>query len=211
MTTIKASTITNLSDARYFAAQYSVEWLGFCLDEGHEAYLSPYQLHAMKEWIEGPKIVGEFGLQDETLILNQIKSIGLDAVQLPMFSTIATDVIREQATLLREIVIEQDLSLTELTERINELSETTDLFVLDFEKTGWQFSDLLHHETIGIGNLRQICQKYPILLSINANAMQWRKIVDEIQPQGIVLKGGEEERVGYKSFDDLNTIFELLD
>jgi phosphoribosylanthranilate isomerase len=211
MITIKASTISNLSDARYFAAQYSVEWLGFCLDEGHEAYLSPYQLHAMKEWIEGPKIVGEFGLQDETFILEQIKSIGLDAVQLPMFSSINTDTIREQVTLLREIIIERDLSATELTARIRLIAETADLLVLDFEKTGWQYSDLGNQTTIGIDVLQEICQKYPILLAINANASQWNEVVNKIQPKGIVLKGGTEERVGYKSFDELNDVFELLD
>ena len=49
--------ITNLTDARYFSA-WEVEWLGFNLSQGEENAISPLQVAAMREWVEGPKIVG---------------------------------------------------------------------------------------------------------------------------------------------------------
>ena len=56
---IKASQITNLTDARYFAA-WGVEWLGFGLESGQDYFVTTAQMAAIKEWVEGPKMVGEF-------------------------------------------------------------------------------------------------------------------------------------------------------
>ena len=56
---IKASRITNLTDARYFAAR-DAAFLGFILEPGADGYLDPVFMQAMREWVEGPKIIGEF-------------------------------------------------------------------------------------------------------------------------------------------------------
>ncbi len=63
-TLVKASNITNLTDARYFSA-LEVEWLGYHLEKGAETYIEPQNIIAIKEWVEGPKTVGEFGLQSK--------------------------------------------------------------------------------------------------------------------------------------------------
>ena len=55
-TKIKANSITNLTDARYFAA-WEVEWLGFNLNPGESIALQ--QVPAIKDWVDGVKIVGE--------------------------------------------------------------------------------------------------------------------------------------------------------
>jgi len=36
-------------------------------------------------------------------------------------------------------------------------------------------------------------------------------LLTEVNPTGIVLRGGEEEKVGYKSYDELDVIFEWLE
>ena len=56
---VKASQITNLTDARYFAAK-EVEWLSFDFTEGSSTYIDPMKARAMFDWVEGPCIVGEF-------------------------------------------------------------------------------------------------------------------------------------------------------
>jgi phosphoribosylanthranilate isomerase len=207
---VKASAITNLSDARYFAAQYSVEWMGFCLEEGNDAYMPPHLIKAMKEWIEGPKIVGEFGLQSNEEILDQIQNIGLDMVQLSMFSTASAEKIRTQVPVIQEIVIEKDSTEQVVLAQINSFANQADYLLLDFEKSAWAFSELVRSQTISLDFLQRICQQFPIILSINANAIQLNSLIQSIEPQAISLKGGEEERVGYKSFDELNDLFDTI-
>jgi phosphoribosylanthranilate isomerase len=208
---IKASAISNLSDARYFAAQYSVEFMGFCLDEGNDAFISPHLINAMKEWIAGPKIVGEFGIQDEDEILQQVHHIGLEVVQLAMFSTASTEKIRTQVPVIQEIVIEKDSTANQLLQLIEGFLPKADYLLLDFEKNAWSFTDLVRNQEISLDLLQRVSQKHPIIISINADAKQLKTLAQSIQPQGISLKGGEEERVGYKSFDELNDIFDALD
>ena len=35
-------------------------------------------------------------------------------------------------------------------------------------------------------------------------------IIDTLKPTGLSMRGGEEEKVGYKSFEDLDEVFDLL-
>ena len=207
---IKASTITNLSDARYFAAQYRVEFMGFCLEEGNDAYIAPYLINAMKEWIEGPKLVGEFGLQTEDEILRLVKSIGLDAVQLSMFATASAEKIRLQVPVIQEIVVEKEHSAAQLLDLVYNFSAKADILLLDFEKNAWTFVELVKHQEISLDLLQRICQKQEVIIAISGDAKKLKSLSQSIEPQGISLKGGEEERVGYKSFDELNDIFDAL-
>jgi len=55
---IKASSITNLTDARYFAAML-VDYLGFQLDLSHDERINSEEFHGIKAWVEGPKIVAQ--------------------------------------------------------------------------------------------------------------------------------------------------------
>lgn len=78
---IKAGSITNLTDARFFAA-YEVAYLGFCFDPQSPNYISPQTASAIKGWIHGPKIVAEFANQDIDNILNIISFLQPDIIQL---------------------------------------------------------------------------------------------------------------------------------
>ncbi|MBP6828235.1 MAG: N-(5'-phosphoribosyl)anthranilate isomerase, partial [Saprospiraceae bacterium] len=78
---IKASRITNLTDARYFAAK-EVDFLGFNLEEGTEDYLDPIYMKAIREWVEGPQIVGEFSAGSADVVREYASFFGLDAVQI---------------------------------------------------------------------------------------------------------------------------------
>ena len=207
---VKASTITNLSDARYFAAQYSVEWIGFNLDEGSDTFMPTHVIKAMKEWIEGPKLVGEFGLQSTEEILRLIQDIGLEAVQLPMFSNVSTETIRAEVPVIQEIVIEKEMTAAAFIAQINNFAAKADILLLDFEKAGWTFEMLVRSQEISIEVLQRICQQNTVILNFNANAKQLNTLIQSINPEGISLKGGEEERVGYKSFDELNDVFDTL-
>ena len=59
--------------------------------------------------------------------------------------------------------------------------------------------------------LQEICKQYEVFLSIDLTATNVQKILTTIQPLGISVKGGVEEKVGFKSYDELDKIFEVLE
>jgi hypothetical protein len=77
----KAGSITNLTDARFFAA-YEVDYIGFCFDPQSPNYISPQNALAIKGWIHGPKIVAEFANQDLDNVLNIINFFEPDVLEL---------------------------------------------------------------------------------------------------------------------------------
>ena len=83
---IKASEITNLTDARYFSA-WGADYLGFNLVEGTDSFIEPIQLNAIKEWLSGPKIIAELGsMADKDSIKFCLETLKLDGVQVGYFT-----------------------------------------------------------------------------------------------------------------------------
>ena len=207
---ISAGSIANLTDARYFAAR-EVHFLGFCLDNSSENYVQSAVVKAMKEWIEGPKIVGEFGLQSTEEILAAVENIGLDAVQLNMFALADKNALREKTIVIQEIVAEKTTRAGDFWQKIEQLGNESDYLYLDFEKNDITWNDLLRNPEISIELLQRACQKYNIFLGLKFLPTQLKTIVNVLQPAGIAVKGGEEEQVGVKSFDDLDEIFDAIE
>ena len=207
---ISAGSIANLTDARYFAAR-EVHFLGFCLDDSSENYVQSAVVKAMKEWIEGPKIVGEFGLQSTEEILAAVENIGLDAVQLNMFASADKNTLREKTIVIQEIVAEKTTHAGDFWQKIEQLGSESDYLYLDFEKNDITWNDLLRNPEISIELLQRACQKYKVFLGLKFLPTQLKTIVNVLQPAGIAVKGGEEEQVGVKSFDDLDEIFDAIE
>ena len=78
---IKAGSVTNLTDARFFAA-YDVDYMGFCFDPQSPDYISPTQALAISGWISGPKIVAELGNQDAENVKAIIEFFNPDIIQI---------------------------------------------------------------------------------------------------------------------------------
>ncbi len=204
---IKASQITNLTDARYFAA-WGVSWLGFDLNIGSESFIEPIKVLAMKEWIEGPSIVGEFGLQSVEEIKSAVDMLNLDYIQLNMLTDEAILKQLESNQIIKEIVIEHADASDEIEFHINKYAALVKLFLIDFAKNGIVYSDL-SNETKNY--LSELCQNHQIILSIDIATNQIDELLDTIQPYGLNVKGGDEEKVGFKSFDELDELFEAVE
>jgi phosphoribosylanthranilate isomerase len=207
-TKVKASSITNLTDARYFAA-WEVEWLGFNLEAGSEDYIEPKNMNAIKEWVDGVKIVGEFNLPDLETVKSAIEVLEIEQAQVGPFTDYNTlKSISELLPVMQEIVVEKDTSLDSLRPIFDQNADMVEVFILNFDKNGidWAFirQNLLEE-------LKELIQEHPILLSLNFDEKNIDSILEELQPLGINVKGGEEEKVGYKSYDELDEIFEKIE
>ena len=201
---IKASQITNLTDARYFAA-WGVEWLGFGLESGQDYFVTTAQMAAIKEWVEGPKMVGEFSGLDVELIQQSVSLLNLNAVEVSRFANLSA--LQLSIPVIMNIVMEEGLTAESLTEILRS-NETIEYFILDFEKNA---STNDFRNKFPANWLNGLAKQYPIFIRANVNTYSLKEITQTIQPLGISLAGGEEEKVGLKSFEELDEIFEELE
>lgn len=77
---IKAGSVTNLTDARFFAG-YGVDYIGFCFDPQSPNYISPQQALAIKGWLHGVQIVAEFANQDADNVKGIIDFLQPDVIE----------------------------------------------------------------------------------------------------------------------------------
>jgi phosphoribosylanthranilate isomerase len=203
---IKVNSITNLTDARYFAAK-EVTYLGFNLEVGTENYLDPIYMKAIKEWVEGPKIVGEFRNSSPETVLEAAQFYGLDAVQVPFSWTYEQLEILENLDVLLEItpleILRLDLS------NINSFHHYRGDYTIiaDFSQDNQSWNNLKKQL-----ELLKLVKKIPnLLIDLDFSAQDLPEILEIVQPLGFCLIGGDEERVGVKSFDDIDAIFDVLE
>jgi len=211
MLSIKASEIGNLTDARYFSAM-GVNWLGFMLDPGQATAVSATQLLAMREWLSGPKIVGELGTMSDAETLQQaIEVLKIDALQVGQFTDIENvKKLAGQVGFILEQVPESLENLSDLEFAWREWATFTEFFLLNLDKNGFSWNDIKTHAT-ALATLKQLSANFQLMLSLDFEAEQLSEIIELLNPYGISLKGGVEEKVGVKSFEELDVFFETLE
>jgi len=210
-TNVKASNITNLTDARYFAA-WEVEWLGFNFEQGSENYIAPQSMKAIKEWVEGVKFVGEFPFASAEDIHAAVEALELDAIQVGMFTEVDVLEKLDNVTVIKEVVISAEVDEVSLENHLNLYASQVEYFLLSFEKNGTTWEMLKSGERqISVAAFEKICAQYKIILSIDLSQDALEEILKIPNLYGLNVKGGEEEKVGVKSFDELDEIFEALE
>jgi len=209
-TRILAGSITNLTDARYFAAM-GVEWMGFNLNPGDDTFMPPVQVQAIKEWVEGPAILGEFNLQSAEEIQRLSGDLDLDAIQIGMFTELDTLLaVETELPVIKEMVLDGSTTRAQLEERLQAFAPHVRYFLLDFAKNKWSLEDLEEHSEINWAYIQQLCESYPILLHLGFPADQIIDLMEDLEPDGLKVMGGEEEKVGYKSYEELDDLLEGL-
>ena len=192
-TKVIASSITNLTDARYFAA-WEVNWLGFCFEEGSENYISPQAMYAMKEWVNGVKFMGEFRNMNSADILDHVEKLGLDAVQVDELTGLDVLMDLQDFVVFKEIEIDDKIDADFLKNLLEQFAPYCAHFIFKIEK------DLPE-------NLIEVIENYSVWLDGN---FKTETVVDS-SFAGMCLRGGMEEKVGLKSFDELDEVFEILE
>ncbi len=207
---IKASHITNLTDARYFAAR-DVEWMSFDFREKSSDYIDPMKARAMFAWVEGPIIVGEFDHMTGDEIRFYADAWGLKAVQVGMFSDIEVVKALQGLPIIKEIWIEPFTNREVVEKTLKAYLPYVEVFQLNFKngKIAWQDINT-EGSVINIGDLEALCRNYKIILDIDFDTADIAGIKN-YPLSGLNLKGGTEERIGVKTFDELDDIFDALD
>lgn len=205
---VKAASVANLTDARYFAA-LGVDYLGFKLEPGHQDSVNPEFVAALREWVQGPELVGEFGgvALDDIVRLSQ--QLELHVIELGPFGKTRQVAEATGLDILQSLPLGDDLSPEVVQPILDQNADVVRGFVLDFASNSlnWQ---LLQSRPGWMRWLESTCADFPVLLDIPAPASAVTEILTALNPVGVQLRGGEEEAVGVKSFEDLDDWFEVL-
>ncbi len=199
---IKASHITNLTDARYFAAR-SVAYLGFCLEEGAPHYIEPEAMKAICEWVSGPRIVGEFERASAEFVREAAAFFALDAVQ------VSTAALLPDLEGLEVLFCSREANDPDTTAAVVERAAPYASFCLIAltEAAAWKAVK----DAEMAKAWRHLCAKVPVMLDVPLPLDALQTLLRAVQPKGFVLKGSAEERPGFKSFEEIDALFEALD
>lgn len=171
---ILVQNITNLTDARYFAA-WGVDYLSFNMIPDSEYFLPWEKISEIIEWVEGPQALIEANALeflegvDGHILSSMYSSLPLNKEA--FFRIPLAEVIKglPAGNYIVKIISEEDLDVLAQVE----------------------------NHAPGCNIFLDICD-FDI------------KKLDKLPENGIVIQGGEEEKVGVKSFDELDIIYEWL-
>jgi phosphoribosylanthranilate isomerase len=199
---IKASRITNLTDARYFAAK-DVGFLGFNLESGTEGFLEPIYMKAIREWVQGPAIVGEFSASPTAEIREAALFYGLDAVQVTERQLPELDLLEGISVILH---LQTDGKPENTSALLAQVKGKFQYALLDFSSANMHWADLQHN----LSAWQQLAREYPLLLHLDVQPESLQEIMAALPIAGFSFTGGEEEKVGVKSYEDIDEIFDVL-
>lgn len=185
--------------------------MGFQMEGGQDAFVSPAALAAIREWIDGPQIVGEFYTTPSPELLPFAQEQQLDAIQLgPFYSKREIAAVAKDFPVLQEFVINATTTASEIVDSLTRSESLIEAYLLNFTKGGIRYEQL-SEQTISTAQLREWCANYPILIDIDFGTTPAATAWEYLQPLGLAVQGGAEEKVGFKNFDELDTIFESLE
>lgn len=208
ITQLKMGAVNNLSDARC-AAGFDAAFLGFCLDPEDNHFIPPEQIQQIINWIDGPEIVGEFGKQQAEKINQLATELNFKYIQLnyydPDFQFESIDLPIIQTL---NVISEKDYQKTE--NLFNSLASKVQFFLLSIDVKNQNGKSILNDKEFML-RLSDWCKNYKLMLDFPFNRHNILEIVKKTSAFGINIKGGNELKPGYRDFDELIEMIELLE
>ncbi|MGN6647674.1 MAG: hypothetical protein ACTHJT_14225 [Cytophaga sp.] len=191
------SSVNNLSDARY-AAGMGVDMMGFEVEPGAERYVSPELFKAIVSWVAGIQTVVEVTILTPELLACIQENYQPDFIQYEKLAGITPDTI--PFTTIQKVSFENN---TNKLDTIGNQINTESKYVL-FELSHW--AEWRSNQD----KIKQINSQFPAFwsLPIEKNDIP---AINELALKGIALKGGDEQRPGWKDLDQLIDILEALE
>lgn len=199
-TFVKISNVTNLSDARYCAGM-GVDMIGFSLDPDNPSYISPEKSVEIAEWLAGVDFVGEFHSDDIARLKETVQAYPVNYLEYS----------RPELTNAISALGYSSIFKTKLPEKHNE-SSFLETLMFCHDKVDYIFIDEIpEFGENTLPKLKVYCEKFPVILGGEFTKDNVLPVLEEIPARGIALKGSEEIKPGFKDFDELADILELLE
>ena len=218
-TFVKISAVTNLSDARYCAGM-GVDMLGFALEADNPDFITPEKYTEIIGWLSGVQFVGEFETSNLEQINRILENYPINALQIANEDVIAEIQYKKEKEDLEDFIpiifkinlnqndrnLNDSLNFDELSTLFEKYKKTVAYFLLENKN---KINDTLSPKEQE--ELLKLTAKFPIILGFCVNKNNVNDLIDNYKIAGISLKGGTEIRAGYKDFDDLAEILEVIE
>ncbi|WP_259014886.1 N-(5'-phosphoribosyl)anthranilate isomerase [Emticicia fluvialis] len=194
-TLVKVSNITNLSDARYCAGM-GVEMIGFVMDKFSNDYTPPEKLKEIQSWVAGVQIVGETETTDYNEVIALLQNYEIDLLQIA-----DPGLLPRIADVGKPIILKVKAESAYLEDYLKLYGSFVEYFLIE----GEEFSDFF------LFRLKEYAHEHPVILGFGIDADKIHELLADTSIKGIALKGTHEIRPGYKDYDELSEILELLE
>ncbi len=189
---VKVSGVNNLSDARYCAGM-GVDLLGFVMDEDHPDFLPPEKFKEICEWLSGVDYVGEFHASSLDYVIKTVSENNLGIVQVNNL-----DFLNTLTTSNLTVILKWPL------EDLNDLPYNLEVDFLMIHADHMPSTDELELIKSRTGRTK-------VILDTSISESNVDELLRQTGAYGIGLTAGHEIRPGYKDYDELADILELLE
>lgn len=194
---VKVGNISNLSDARYCAG-FGVNLLGFNVDPNQEDAISWENAQEIIGWVSVEGIVLECGTMsvESILVLKELSNANYYQVDR---AEIIDELISNGISIIYRIVIQDFSQIDTLSSSLQSLNDEIKFVVIECDHSEWT------------EDLKQVLSRLSISSSIlNGFDVNSQSILNTSY-DGIALKGSQEEKPGFKDYDELGDILEELE
>ncbi|MCX6351956.1 MAG: hypothetical protein NTX03_08845 [Bacteroidetes bacterium] len=201
---LKFSELNNLSDARY-AAGVGAAFIGFNFNPESPRFIDPEKFKEIAGWLHGSEFIIEWDSTPFEDISTQMEELQLSWLQLNFYDVAAIKLLSD-FNLIQNINLD---SSHDPFKEIEDIADDVEYFLLRFEDSKNQETFLANPGSMQ--SLKNICQQHPCFLDFHFTEANLLSMIETIKPYGINLKGGNEIRPGYKDFDEMAGLVELLE
>lgn len=192
---VHVSSINNLSDARYCSGMM-VNSLGFDLDKESKTKLPLENINEICKWVNGVDFVGEFNNSQSNYINEVINELDFNYISVNISNTI------------KSIDFDHQKIIVVLPEP-NLISPGTNNYLRDnFPESRTLIIDNLTKDSIS--KLELLTDNYEIIINPLETINITKSILNKFD-LGLLLKGSQEIKPGYKDYDSISDYLDAID
>ena len=192
---VHVSSINNLSDARYCSGMM-VNSLGFDLDKESKTKLPLENINEICKWVNGVDFVGEFNNSQSNYINEVINELDFNYISVNISNTIKSIDFNHQ----KIIVVFPEPNL---------ISPRTNNYLRDnFPESRTLIIDNLTKDSIS--KLELLTDNYEIIINPLETINITKTILNKFD-LGLLLKGSQEIKPGYKDYDSISDYLDAID
>lgn len=194
-TLVKVSNVTNLSDARYCAGM-GVEMIGFVMDKHSVDFVSAEKMKEIKSWVAGIQIVGE----TQSVGYEEVKAF-VESYEIDILQIADASLLPQVTDFGKPIILKLDFENEDFENYLERYSQFVEFFLVD----GAELSDFAKY------TLKEYAANFALVLDFGITSENINSLVEDLPIKGIALKGSSEIRPGFKDYDELSDILEVLE
>ncbi len=202
---VKAGRIQHLTDARYFAV-WGPDYMSFALDEGSPDFVSPRDLGQITSWIEGPDFIGELGVHQTAQAGDIMEKLDLDGVQFHALARPGEFEVRKGKKYFFAPVVQKDESTDWV--RIGRWAEGGVYIVLDLQTNRIDWTEFLAREQ---KEWEHAMAEWPVFPVLHPELHPVMEILTAFRPWGLEMRGSAEERLGVKSYEAFDPLYDQFE